>query len=248
MPMPVPMFRTPLLAVLLALSLSACSGGDPAEPGASPSASPNETAEPGAGSGEGSEEGPDEGSDEGESYLPVPAGVSLTEPGTALRLGEAATVAFPIGGDEVGVLRARVDAVTEVTVREFRGWLSPQALEQSRPYFVEVRLANVGDTALGGHDVPVHLLDENGTLAPPWAFQGRFEPCQSGPLPRRFGPGDTTSTCLVYLAPIRGTVEAMAFVPDAEAEPVTWSGRVRTPKEPARKSMKDGRKDGAKRR
>lgn len=233
MSMPVPTLRTSLLAAVLALSLSACSGGDPAEPDASPSASPNETAEP------------------GDSTADVPAGVSLTEPGTALDLGDTATVAFPIEGDDVGVLKVRVDAVTEVTAREFRGWLSPQALEQSRPYFVEMTLANAGETRLGGHDVPVHLLDDNGTLAPPWAFDGRFKPCQSGPLPRKFGPGDRATTCLVYLAPMRGTVESMAFVPDDEAEPITWTGKVATPGQPAGKSGKDRqdrKKDGEKRR
>lgn len=236
--MPVPTLRTSLLAAVLALSLSACSGGDPAEPDASPSGSPNETAEPSASAGQ-----------SGESYQPAPAGVSLTEPGTALDLGDTATVAFPIEGDDVGVLKVRVDALTEVTAREFRGWLSPQALEQSRPYFVEMTLANAGETRLGGHDVPVHLLDDNGTLAPPWAFDGRFKPCQSGPLPRKFGPGDRATTCLVYLAPMRGTVESMAFVPDAEAEPITWTGKVATPKEPAGKGReKDRSKGGTKRR
>lgn len=232
--MPVPTLRTSLLAALLALSLGACSGGDPAEPAPSPSGSANETAEPSAQSEE--------------SYQPVPDGVSLTEPGTALDLGDTATVAFPIEGDEVGVLKVRVQSVTEVTAREFRGWLSPQALEQSRPYFVEVTVANAGETRLGGHDVPVHLLDDNGTLAPPWAFDGKFTPCQSGPLPGTFGPGDKATTCLVYLAPMRGTVESMAFVPDAEAEPITWTGKVATPKEPAGKSGKDRNKGGTKRR
>jgi hypothetical protein len=235
------MLRSSLLAVVLALSLSACSGGDPAEPGASP----NQTPEPGATTGEEPGEEPDEEPDDGagSSYLAVPAGVTLTEPGTALGFGDVATVAFPIAGGEVGVLEARVDAVTEVTVKEFRGWLSPQALEQSRPYFVRVRLVNAGDTELGGHDVPVHLLDDNGTLGPPWAFDGKFRPCQSGPLPKRFGPGDKAKTCLVYLAPMQGAIESMAFVPDAAADPVTWSGKVETPRTSRKASGKSAGKN-----
>jgi len=220
-----PMLRTPLLGLVLALSLGACSGDGPAEPDASPSASSEESAETGDGTGETGGTG-----GEGETYLEVPDGVTLTEPGTALDLGDVATVAFPLRGDDVGVLDVRVDTVTEARPRDFRGWLSPQALDESRPYFVEVRLANTGDTDLGGHDVPLHLRDDNGTLGPPWAFDGTFRACRSGPLPARFAPGRRTRMCLVYLAPMRARIESMAFVPAVEAEPVTWTGKVRTPR------------------
>lgn len=210
--------RTPLpgavLAVVLALSLAACSGEDPAEP--PESSGPSEPSEPAS-------TGP-------ESYLPVPDDVTLTAPGTDLELGRPATVAVPLDDREVGVLRLRVDEVAEVTAQEFRGWLGPQALDESRPYFVQVRVTNAGDTQLGGHDVPLYLLDDNGTLGPPWAFDGRFRPCQSGPLPRRFAPGDRASTCLVYLAPMKATVESLAFVPTGDAEPITWTGKVDEPK------------------
>lgn len=208
--------RTSLLGLVLALLLAACSGDGPAEPAPAPASADQSAGTSGAADGT------------GEAYADVPAGVTLTEPGTALDLGDPATVAFPIAGGEVGVLKVRVDTVTEATARDFRGWLSPQALDESRPYFVEMRLANAGETDLGGYDVPVHLLDDNGTLGPPWAFDGTFRACRSGPMPERFAPGRRTRMCLVYLAPMRAQIEAMAFVPDAEAEPITWTGKVRS--------------------
>ena len=79
---------TPLVAPLAALvltvgALGACSGDDADEASSSQSATPGEdtTIDPTAGA----EETP---------YLPVPEGVELTEQGSALEVGDTATVAY----------------------------------------------------------------------------------------------------------------------------------------------------------
>lgn len=222
--------RVPALlvaALLAAPALVACSGG-----GSGDGSGYGAPEEPSAASGTPSPE-PTSGPE-------VPEGVTPTEAGTSLSFGEAATLVWTLPGGEVGVVDLRVDAMREVPAKEFAGWLGGEALEHARPYYVDVRVTNVGESDLGGLDVPLYLRDENGTLGPPWAFDGEFEPCPSGPLPPTFAPEDRLRACLVFLAPQRAEVDAMAFTPDADFEPVTWTGKVASPRDEER--AQDGRK------
>lgn len=221
--------RAPALlitALLAAPALAACSAGAPAD---------ELPPDPSAASGT-----PSPGVTGEASPLAVPDGVTPTEPGTRLSYGDEATVAWPLPGGGVGVLDLRVDAVREVPRQQFNGWLGGEALEQSRPYFADVRVTNSGETDLGARDVPLYLLDDNGTLGPPWTFDGTFEPCPSGPLPRTFAPGDRARTCLVFLAPQRARIDAMAFTRAADFEPVIWTGEVATPGDRTRRNDEKG--------
>jgi hypothetical protein len=218
------MSRLPgLLAGLLAgLLLTGCSGADeePESTEASASGSPSATTTTAG-------------------YLPVPDEVSLTTPGTELKHGESATVAWELPGGEVGVLDLAVERVREVRRSVFAGWLQDDAMRSSTPYFVDVTLQNRGSTDLGGEAVPLYLLDDNDTLGPPWTFGGRFAPCASGPLPRRFLEGEEAELCLVYLAPRGGEVETMTFDPVEDFDAITWEGKVSGPPAGSGKDDKD---------
>ncbi|PVG83471.1 hypothetical protein DDE18_09325 [Nocardioides gansuensis] len=209
------MQRASLLASALVLTLAACGGGEePAESDASGTPSATAT-EPAAAD---------------EAGYPVGTeGLELTEPGTTLDLGERATVAWQVGGGEVGVAELRVDRVREVTLEELEGWVADGSMKESRPYFVDVTVENAGETDLGGQEVPVLLMDSNGVLGPPWSFGGQFRPCNSGPLPGSFEPGEKKALCLVYLAPQGASIDAMAFAPVDGFEPIRWTGDVQTP-------------------
>jgi hypothetical protein len=207
------MLRALALSLVLALVVTGCTSD--AEPGAEPTASADPSSATDASAAEG--------------YLPVPDKVTLTEPGSALDLGQRATVAWQASADEVGVLDLAVREVEQARPQEFRGWLRDDAMRRSTPYFVQVRVRNRGEGDLGGAEVPLLLLDDNGTLGPPWTFGARFAACPSRPLPRSFEPGDRADLCLVYLAPRRATIEAMAFEPVDDFEAITWTGKVRKP-------------------
>ena len=165
----------------------------------------------------------------------LPEDVSLTEPGTRLVHGQSATVSWRPEADKVAVVDLQVDRVQEAPRRAFAGWQQDEAMNRSRPYFVDVLVENRGEGELGGLPLPLFLLDDRGTYATPWTFAGDFEACPSGPLPRRFAPGEEAELCLVYLAADHGTIEAMAFAPDAAAEPLTWRGEVTRPPKPRRR-------------
>lgn len=210
---------TPLAALVLALGLAGagCSGGTATTTDAPPGTRPGPTSGPSTGSAASAER-------------PLPEAVSLTEPGARLAHGQSATVSWSPGTDLVAVVDLRVDRVREVPRRAFAGWQQDEAMSRSRPYFVDVVVENRGESDLGGVPLPLFLLDDRGTFGTPWAFDGRFEACPSGPLPRRFAPGDEAQLCLVYLAADHGSIEAMVFAPDAGAEPITWTGEVSVPR------------------
>jgi hypothetical protein len=161
-----------------------------------------------------------------------------TEPGTELDFGDSAVLAWQPTQDLAGELELSVEAVAEQRQSVFDGWTRDEAMAAARPYFVTVALANVGDTDLGGQDVPLYLRDTRGTLGAPWTLGGDFTACQSGPLPVPFGAGAEAEMCLVYLVPDGGRVRDLVFEPTEGYDPITWSGDVEEPVRP----RKDGRK------
>lgn len=165
-------------------------------------------------------------------------GTGGTEPGTELDFGDSAVLAWQPTQDLAGELELSVEAVAEQRQSVFDGWTRDEAMAAARPYFVTVALANVGDTDLGGQDVPLYLRDTRGTLGAPWTLGGDFTACQSGPLPVPFGAGAEAEMCLVYLVPDGGRVRDLVFEPIEGYDPITWSGDVEEPVRP----RKDGRK------
>ena len=203
----------PLVAALVpALLLSACSGGD--EPEAAPSESTTESAsatpEP--------LPTPD---------IEVPEGVELTAQGSALELGDTASVGYEVDQSTVGVLDITVTDMRRTTFKEsFQGWKLDKQLAKANPYFVEAVFKNRGETDLGGQRPPLYIVDGNDTLVESSTFVTEFEPCPSTDFPKTFEPGDKVKRCLVFLAPDAGELVAVSFRPAQEFNPITWSGDV----------------------
>jgi len=198
------MRRTMFLVTALALSLGACAGS---ETEASPA--------PGT---------------------PATAAVdeAATDPGTALDLGETATLVWQPTTTLTGVLDLSVDAVAEQSQSVFDGWVRDDVMAASRPYFVTVSLTNAGESDLGGLDVPLYLRDDTGALGAPWTLGGDFTDCQSGPMPTPFEPGDEIEMCLLYLAPDGARIEDMVFEPTEGYDPISWTGKVTAPEKQER--------------
>ena len=172
---------------------------------------------------------PDPTTDEEPTAAATTAVDDGTEPGTRLEHGETATLVWQPTRDVDGELELSVDEVTEQRPSVFDGWTRDGAIATARPYFVTVSAANVGESDLGGQDVPLYLRDTAGTLGAPWTLGGDFTACQSGPLPVPFEPGDETGMCLVYLVPDGGRVRDLVFQPTEGYDPISWIGEVREP-------------------
>ncbi|GAA5118259.1 hypothetical protein GCM10023339_30550 [Alloalcanivorax gelatiniphagus] len=192
--------------LLLALTLTACTGTTPPADQAPSDAPTSPTA--------------------------VPA--SATAPGTALEHGASAVLAWQPARDLAGELELAVEQVAEQRQSVFDGWIRDDAMTAARPYFVTVTLANVGDTDLGGQDVPLYLRDTDGALGALWTLGGDFTACQSGPLPVPFEAGTEAEMCLVYLVPDGGRIRDLVFQPTEGYDPITCTGEVQEPRKPAR--------------
>jgi hypothetical protein len=209
----IPRLVGPSLALLLSAGLLAgCSGSDPTSDSSdssgkksdSPSASASET-----------------------PYLPVPDGVTLTPQGTHLEVGDQGVVAYEPRQDEVGVLDLTVTKLEQTTTKKtLAAWQLTPAQQKSTPYFVHVKVKNVGDSDLGGRRVPLYVVNEDNLLLESTPFASSFQACPSTALPKPFGPGAAANVCLVYLAPDHGTLEAVSFRPDESFDPIIWTGEI----------------------
>lgn len=204
-------------------------GAETEEPTAATSATEATSAEPTAG------------------YLPVPAGVTLTDPGSDLAYGVDATVAWQPRQDTVVAIELSVDRIDETSYKEsFEGWVVTKQMKGQTPYFVHATVTNVGDADVGDLLVPVYALADGSSLYEPLDFREEvFEPCPGGKLPERLRPGKSAELCFVYLLPEFEPLTSAAFDPVGDLAPVTWTGEITEIEKPDKhkKDKKDKKKD-----
>lgn len=179
------------------------------------------------------------------STVKVPGTVELTALGEELEFGETATVIHEPDQNTGTVLTLTVKRAVKGSVEDFSGFILDEYTKTATPYYVMVDAENVGEGTVGGSAVPLWGVDGDNTLLPPASFTTTFNRCPSEPLPEKFAPGDSFSTCLVFLAPDQGTMRAVSFRPNQEFHPIEWTGEVETPSptpspSPGRKKSKRG--------
>lgn len=216
--------RVAVAAVAGALVLAAC-GNDGEEVASSPSPSPSVSMSPSP-----------------SSTVAVPEGVELTEVGADLTFGDSATVIHEPDQKSGTVLKLTVKSVTLGTLKDFSGFILDRYTKSSTPYYVDVAVENVGKGQVGGAGVPLWGVDATNTLLPAARFTTTFRRCPSESLPKKFGPGKSFETCLVFLAPDKGTLDAVSFRPNQEFDPIRWTGEIVTPKPEPKKDRKNDRK------
>jgi hypothetical protein len=213
----------PATAVLLlasaALVLAGCSGSGSSGPSSAPGSSSSTSAD----------HSQPQGQPTGSTSLPVPQGVHVTAQGSSLQLGQAATVAWQPDQKTVGVISMTVTAQQRVRVSAFRDFRLDGATRRSTPYYVHVKVKNLGKSDLSHVPVPLYLLDPHHTLLQASTFQARYPACPSRPLPAKFKPGSHTTVCLVYFVPKHGKLVAMSFRPTETYDAITWHGPVQPP-------------------
>lgn len=199
--------RATVLVLTAGLLLSSCSGGD-GEAGEepSPTTSPSPT-----------------------STVPVPSGVSLTEPGSELGFGDSGTVIFEANQNRGSVLELTVKKAVRGSVKDLSSFILDEYTRSSTPYYVSVNVTNVGEGDVGGVPVPLWGVDGDNTLLPAATFTTNFAKCRSEPLPKTFPADASLDTCLVFLAPEKGTLTGVSFRPTQQFNPIVWTGEVTTP-------------------
>ncbi|WP_377321718.1 hypothetical protein ACFJIY_20975 [Pimelobacter simplex] len=218
----------PVAALVVAAGLAAC-GSDDGEPTGRPRASePTSSAAPA-------------------SYLAVPDGVTLTEPGTQLGLGEQGVIAFERRQDEIAVLEVAVQKIERTSFpASFPGWNLDDATAARTPYFVRVAVTNEGETDLGGLRLTNVLWASDGATleAPNYYTAEQLPACVGDALPTPFAAGATAELCQVYFIAPGKAFENVTFSPFGGQDAVTWSGEITKVTKPAKpgKSGKSGKK------
>jgi hypothetical protein len=214
-------------SLVLALGLTAC-GGSSSDDGSSASSSTPTTPT--------TEKTTAEETPDGESG-------SLTPPGTQLKPGEEATLAWvPFSednatGPEKGIdLEVTVESIEKGTIDDFENVELEPEEEKSTPYYVKVRFEAASGTEPPPDEEPyiaIDAIDDRGQEQSSVAFIGEFERCDNADMPRPFTKGDSYELCLTYLIPGGGSIEKVQW-DDGPSEgedltpyyddPVVWEG------------------------
>ncbi len=175
------------------------------------------------------------------SYYDVPLGVTLTEPGTDLALGEEGVIAFERRQKEIGVLSVKVDRIERTSFQEsFPGWNVDDVTAARTPYFVRLTVTNVGTTDLGGLKLANVIWADDGTTleAPNQYTKVQLPACAGDPLPATFRQSATAQICQVYFIAPAQTLQTISFIPPAGLDPITWSGEISKIIPPVKKKTK----------
>lgn len=163
----------------------------------------------------------------------------LTPQGTELSFGATASVPWAPTSITATTLKIKVSGARRASKKDFAGFMLDSAYKrQATYYYVDVTVTNTGSADVGGEGVPVWGVDAANTLLPAVSFTSPFRPCPSRPLPSRFPGGATKRSCLVFLAPHHGSLEAVSYRPTQQFDPITWTGKVQPPKPTVTKKHK----------
>lgn len=153
-------------------------------------------------------------------------GVTLTPPGSHLKVGDSARVSWQPDQHTTGVIGVTVTGLSRMPISAFSAWRLNAQTRRSTPYFVHATVRNLGKSDLSGVAVPLYLLDQRETLHQASRFQAMFTPCPSRPLPAKFTKGAKAEVCLVYFVPQHGKLVAISFRPTEDFAAITWEGQV----------------------
>lgn len=158
----------------------------------------------------------------------VPVGVTRTAPGTELGFGKSATVGFAPNAERSTALELTVTKVRQGQIQDLAAYdLDPRA-KKSRPYYVSVKVENVGTGQIGRSKIPLWGLGSGKTLIGASGFTNAFTKCPSGPLPAHFAGGKSTTTCLMFLVPRGDSLAGVSYRPVMADAPIVWKGKIIT--------------------
>ena len=159
----------------------------------------------------------------------VPSGVTLTEAGKTLKLGEPAFVAYQANSQRSSALELTVVSVQQARISDFAAYQLSEDAKKSSAYYVKVTAKNVGTGNLSRTGIPLYAVDSSNSLNQQTSFNNTFAPCPSQPLPASFTAGRSVSTCLVFVLRPGQTLTKVSYRPLQAFPPITWEGTIAPP-------------------
>lgn len=220
---------TALLAAS-ALVLSACGEDEPTLQRADDSESTSESTEPTDATETPTDEASTEATESADTGS-APTG-DVTEPGTELALGEAATLPFE-SGDGSGVIEVVVDEIVQgkpADLDEFKKDLGDQ-IKGYTPYYIKLTVTGVsGSDTLQNYSIneDVEGVLGDGSEAQALSIIGSWDKCDNVSFPGDFADGSSYSTCVPYLANQGTEVAGAQYAPyegpynTVDGAPVVW--------------------------
>jgi hypothetical protein len=153
----------------------------------------------------------------------VPAGVTITDGGSTLKLHTAASVVYTVGERAASAVTVAVNQVTKGDVKkDFTFFSLDERLRNSTPYYVRLSVLNNGPSGLGGVSIPVLAHTKSNTVFPPNELVGTFKPCPTPALPKSFLKGSKANLCQVFLLPKGEKLQTIDLQTGKEADAIHW--------------------------
>jgi hypothetical protein len=164
------------------------------------------------------------------------ASSGLAAPGASFAAGQSATLPFQVtesngANGPTYKLKITVQSIQRGTLADFNGIQLDADQKASTPYYVQVRMTNLGPGTLNTSDNDpageVQGVDKTGQPQDSVTFLlGTFPRCPDNDTPNPFKAGQSFSTCLTFLVP--GGITKVAYTGPPQSyydSPVTWEAR-----------------------
>jgi len=145
----------------------------------------------------------------------APAGAGgLTPMGSKLKIGEKAVIAYD---DSSSHKKSRIEVtpvkIEKGSIGDFKNIELEGKQKTSTPYYVTMKVKNVGKGDLSGTDPASYIdgVDDRGQEQNNIIFFGTFDRCNSDDA-KSLKPGESYSSCLAYLIAGGGSIVGMRWV------------------------------------
>ena len=153
----------------------------------------------------------------------VPAGVTITEGGSTLELGQPASVVYQVEEGATSVVTVAVTKVRKGNIKkDFTFFSIDEKAKSSTPYYVRLTVENNGPSGLGGVTIPVLAHTASNTVFPPSELVGTFKPCPNAALPKSFLKSSKADLCLIFLLPKGEKLSMIDLQTGKEADAIHW--------------------------
>lgn len=162
------------------------------------------------------------------SATSTPASSATAAPGTKLKVGQPATVAFhPAGASDKSkdsTLQLTITSFDKGSLADFNGVSLDATQKSATPYYVKLHLVNQGPHPIDvtAASAAIEGVDTTGSTQQSVTFIGDFPRCNDASTSTPLAPGKSFDSCLTFLIP--GGIAKVAYSgTDSYIDsPVTW--------------------------